>query len=308
MRMSTILWAVLMVSALGSGGPTSGTEPEPSVVSQSRGVARESASPPTELVLIKPGTLVDRSVPPGWTHLVVKSIPRLASGDLDTLPGMASSTATLFRTAILAEVKPIGDGPGRRYVLRRVGLGLCTPVQGRDTAVSSGSVSTQGIDLGMVGRTVLEKAEQELHRGRLIARTSTFALFSAPCVIQSGKAHRQVLLRYAMLADPTTGALRTLVWAIAADPASRVNAETMVLIKPGVVYDCALDVAAERIFGTVPVSWSFAIRSLPPGQPRVVSADLQPWSVRDLRTPLEVSQFEEALRVSLADSPRTTSR
>jgi hypothetical protein len=294
--------------AIGRSGPTIGAEPEPSVAPQSRGATREGAAPLSELVLIKPGTQVDRSIPAGWTHLVVKSVPRLASGDLDTLPGMASSTATLFRTAILAEVKPIGEGSQRHYVLRRIGLGLCTPVQGHDTVVSSGSVATQGVDLGMVGRTVLEKAEQELHRGRLIARTSTFALFSAPCIIQSGKAHREVLLRYAMLADPATGALRTLVWAIAADPERRVNAETMVLIKPGVVYDCAIDVAAERIFGTVPVSWSFAIRSLPPGQARVVSADLQPWSVRDLRTPLEASQFEEVLRTSLAESPRTTSR
>jgi hypothetical protein len=251
---------------------------------------------------------VDRAVPPGWSHLVVKSIPRLASGDLNTLPGTASTTATLFRTVILADVRPIGDGPQRRYTLQRVGLGLCTPVRGRDTVVTSNTLQGQGVELGVVARTVLDRAEQELRRGRLIARTPTFALFSAPCIIRNGAAHLDVLIRYAMLVDPATGALQTLVWTVAPDPASRVAAQTIVLLKPGVVFDCALDVIAQRLFGAVPVSWSFAMRTLPPGQPRPLSADLQPWSVRDVKTPLETNQLEVALRQALAGSSLTMSR
>ena len=32
------------------------------------------------------------------------------------------------------------------------------------------------------------------------------------------------------------------------------------------VFDCQIDVRAKRILGTVPYSWSFALRSLPPGR------------------------------------------
>jgi hypothetical protein len=261
-----------------------------------------------DLALLTPGTQVDRKMPAGWSHLVLKSLPRLASGDLNTLPGMATSTATMFHTVILADVRPTGVEADRRFVLRRIGLGLCVPVRGQDTVVMSKSVSAQGIDLGMVGRTVLERAEQELRRGRIVTRTPTFALFSAPAVMCIGTAHRDVLLRYAFLVDPQTGALRTFAWAIAAEPELRKPVQTMVQLTPGVTYDCGLDVAADRIFGTVPVSWSFAIRNLPGGQTRPVPAEFQHWSIREARTPLEADQMEESLRLAFSPRPGPSER
>jgi hypothetical protein len=303
---------VLLLVAIGGGGVglALGAEPEPAIPAGAgaRATTQDVDVPLSDLVQLAPGTQVDRTLPQGWNHLVVKSIPRLASGDLDSLPGMASATATRFRTVILADVRPIGEGARRRYVLRRIGLGLCTPVRGRDTVVTTNTLQAQGVELGMVARTVLDRAEQELHRGRLIARTPTFALFSAPCVIRAGTTHRDVLIRYALLVDPATGSLQTLVWTVAPDPASRVAAPAMVLIKPGVIFDCALDVAAERLFGAVPVSWSFAMKALPPGQVRALPADVQPWSVRDVKTPLETSRFEDALRLALVEPPSATTR
>ncbi|HEY2156533.1 MAG TPA: hypothetical protein VGH33_12955, partial [Isosphaeraceae bacterium] len=56
------------------------------------------------LVHIAPGTPVDGALPEGWTARVVRSVPRLASGAIATLPDSAKTTATLFRTTILAEV------------------------------------------------------------------------------------------------------------------------------------------------------------------------------------------------------------
>jgi hypothetical protein len=261
-----------------------------------------------ELVLVAPGTQVDRTPPPGWTHLVIKSIPRLASGDLDSLPGTAGTTATLFRTVVLTDVRPVGAGAERRFVLRRIGLGLCVPVHGRDTVVMTRSLQSQGIDLGFVARTVLERAEQEVRRGRLVARTPTFALFSAPAVVRNGNAHQEVLLRYALLVDPSSGALHTLVWEIALDPARRSAARSMVQLAPGLIYDCGLDVMAERLLGAVPVNWSFAMRSLPPGQARPMSADLQAWSVREARTQSEAGQLENALRMALSELTADRSR
>ena len=68
--------------------------------------AAEAASGPhrPKMVHIPPGTHVGRTPPKGWSHLVVKSLPRLASGDLGTLPSSAARTATLL---------PHGH-PGRR--------------------------------------------------------------------------------------------------------------------------------------------------------------------------------------------------
>jgi hypothetical protein len=261
-----------------------------------------------DLVLLAPGTRVDAGPPPGWTHLIIKSVPRLASGDLDTLPGMASATAALFRTVVLAEVRPAGEGPDRRFVLRRVGLGMCLPVRGHDTVVMRDSLAAQGVELGMVARTVLDRAEQELRRGRLVARTPTFALFSAPAMMRVGTTHRELLLRYAILVDPTSGALQTLVWVIAPEPAQRTAARTMVLLAPSLIFDCGLDVLAQRLLGALPVNWSFAMRGLPTGQPRSLTPELQAWSVRDVRTPAEAEQLEEAIRLSLSETARHAAR
>src|ERR1700722_11691015 len=55
------------------------------------------------LVLLAAGTRIGDTPPEGWTHSVLRSMPRLKSGDLDTLPTAATKTATMFRTAILAD-------------------------------------------------------------------------------------------------------------------------------------------------------------------------------------------------------------
>src|SRR5271157_1015516 len=46
-----------------------------------------------ELVRIAPGTLVGDQPPKMWSHLVIKSLPRLASGELETLSRSAFRTA-----------------------------------------------------------------------------------------------------------------------------------------------------------------------------------------------------------------------
>jgi hypothetical protein len=116
------------------------------------------------------------------------------------------------------------------------------------------------------------------------------------------------LLRYALVVDPATGALRTVVWAIAPEPARRTAARSMVLLAPGLIYDCGLDVLADRILGALPVNWSFAMPGLPTGQPRAMTAELQAWSVRDVRTPGEAGQLEDALRLALTEAARNASR
>src|SRR4051794_13584392 len=131
---------------------------------------------------LEPGTRVGEGPPSVWSHLVVKSLPRLASGDLASLPGSARETSALFRTLIVADVLDARKG-GSGFELRRVGVGLCLPVRGEDTVVSSSSLRRLGLELSAVDRLVLGLAEDELAEGRLVARTRTFALFSTPAAL-----------------------------------------------------------------------------------------------------------------------------
>ncbi len=251
-----------------------------------------------EVVRIAPGTLVGDQPPRTWSHLVIKSFPRLASGDLGTLPRSAFRTAALIRTVILADVGRSADDPSR-FALRRVGIGLCVPDPPKgDVVVESGRLAESGVKLGMMEKVVLQSAEAELALGRLIASGSTFALYRGPSVLQVGQLHHKVELSYAFLVGEQSGALRVLVWSEEARKGGPAAPARLVELRPNLVFDCPLNVKAERLLGTVPVSWSFAMESLPPGQPRPMTPDLRRCLAGDapLRDP---ERMEQALRRAL---------
>ena len=256
----------------------------------------QSARP--ERVPIAAGTVVGQRPPRTWSHLVIKSIPRLASGDLGTLPRSAFRTATLFRTVILADVGRSAAHPAS-FVLRRVGIGLCVPVRSRgDVIVRSDRLEELGVGLGMVEKIVLRSAEAELAKGRLIASGPTFALYRGPTMMQVGQVHHRVELTYALLVDEHTGALRVLVWSQEAGETRLAAPAKLVELPPNLVFDCPLNVEAERLLGTVPVSWSFAMENLPPGKPVALSPDLARCLARDA-LPSDSEAMEQALRRAL---------
>ncbi|MGO9601752.1 MAG: hypothetical protein ACLP7Q_27585 [Isosphaeraceae bacterium] len=275
--------------------------------------AREDAFPKVELsssrptvVHIKPGTFVGRKPPKQWSHLVIKSLPRLSSGDLNTLPDTALRTAALFRTVILADVKSLPQEP-QRYVLRRIGVGLCAPNrQGRDVVVEPSWDARVGVDLSMMDRMVLDAAEGELRRGRITASTSTFALYRAPAALAVGDEHHNVEMFYAFLIDQENGDLKTLVWALDTTLSNPPAPLQVVELPPSLVYDCPLDVEAKRLLRTVPVSWSFAMTELPPGRARGLTRDLARYLATALRNPIEPVRLERALRLATSDGPQVS--
>jgi hypothetical protein len=251
-----------------------------------------------ERVRIAAGTVVGQRPPRTWSHLVLKSIPRLASGDLGTLPRSAFRTATLFRTVILADVGQSAAHPAS-FVLRRVGIGLCVPDPTKgDVVVQSSRLEALGVGLGMVEKIVLRSAEAELAKGRLIASGPTFALYRGPTMMQVGQLHHSVELTYAILVDEHTGALRVLVWSQEAGETGLAAPATLVELPPNLVFDCPLNVKAERLLGTVPVSWSFAMENLPPGRPVALSPGLARCIARDANQN-DAETLERALRQAL---------
>src|SRR4051794_24783385 len=102
------------------------------------------------LFRLTPGTNPGPRPPPGWSHLVIKSAPRLASGDLASLPASAAGTATLFHTVIAADVRRSDDD---RFVLARIGVGLAVPGRdGRDVVITSERLDQLPVTLSTVDR------------------------------------------------------------------------------------------------------------------------------------------------------------
>ncbi|WP_152051468.1 hypothetical protein [Tautonia marina] len=253
-----------------------------------------------ELVHLEPGAEVGQGPPGGWTHRVVRSVPRLVSGDLEALPESASATATRFRTVITAEVEPPGPR-GRSARLIRVGVGNAVPVGDRELVITRLGPREAFETLGVVDRVVLIAAEAKLNRGRLIARSPTFALFQTPTVLVVEGRHREVDLHYALLVDPASGALTTLCWPKFGENPSPPDA--ILRLAPELSFDAQLDAQITRRIGPAPVSWSFAMTGPPPGD-RIPLSDAEASALVTLKA---VDRLEPLLR-SLAEKPSSASQ
>ena len=77
-----------------------------------------SARPPEA---IPPGTVVGSGAPPGWSHLVLKSQPRIRALEAGRVNAQTARMASWMFTAFLADVRPDDAG---RHRLRAAALGL----------------------------------------------------------------------------------------------------------------------------------------------------------------------------------------
>jgi hypothetical protein len=230
-------------------------------------LAAQAVGSQPRLVQLTAATRIGDTPPEGWTHLVMKSIPRLATGDVQDLPQVAHKTATMFHSVVLADVQPLGLD--KQFILSKVGLAMCVPARdGKDDdiVVASDRLEALGMKLSTVEQMVLDAAEAELAEARIIAFTSSFALLRSPATMLVAGKHQKVDLYYAFCVDPTTGRLRVGVWSMWPSTVNKQPPPPFVIdLAPKTRFDCAIDVQAKRVLGLIPFSYSFAMRKLPPG-------------------------------------------
>ena len=250
------------------------------------------------LVFLEPDLVIGKTLPDGWSNLAIRSIPRLKSGDLDTLPSIAADTTTLFHTNILLDVRRKG-GPDSNFVLSRVGLAICVPVNGVDTVVRSKGPCAARDALGIVERQVVPRAEEQLARLRIVAKTPTMIVLKAPTIFKVGDNHREVGLFYAFIVNPETGVPTTFLWIRPMDessPEEKVySAVPARILPPGLKYDCPLDVSANRLLGSIPVGWSFAMTKMPPGHKVPHGSEIKEWVTHTDKIQADPSSFESLL-------------
>lgn len=225
---------------------------------------------PAELVYLPAGTRFSAQHPPvGWSDLVLRSKPKLAAGDLDTLSKASFETASRIRLTITANVVPASSGRGAR--LDRVGIGLATPAKGEgEVIVTAGDVEGSQKSWSVADRIVLAAAEFELSRADLAASSPTMAVVRMPTTVFAEGAHKKARLIYALLVDPDSGRLRTFHWWEFDDAPAPIFTE---FTHPDIL-ESPLHVEAKKIAG-YPVAWSFAMIHAPEGIERNVPADLR---------------------------------
>ena len=167
------------------------------------------------LVQLDPGSRLEgQSAPQGWSHLAIKSIPKLATGDLDTVSSQAFETARRIRPVVVADIRRSEAEFGSSYYLARVGVGICAPGQDgvSDRVISPTSVEGTRGSWTAKQRVILAAMAYEVSRTHLDAATPTFALLRSPNTFLIEGSHRKVESCQALLVDPRTGKLRVIVW------------------------------------------------------------------------------------------------
>lgn len=285
-------------------------KPRPPAHTPAHAPAAETAAPPAVDVAsapvpaITPGTVVGSEPPKGYSHLILKSQPRVGADSIDKVSASLSGMASMLFTAVVADCRK-EKGGGAAYTLASVAAGVGTKVKGQDMVLSSESAGKLSADLGLVGSTVLSGGEKQLQRMRSVARSNTLAILDAPTIMLVDGKHVTVLFRYAILADPTTGQLNTVVWPLKKAGAGWEVSGPAEWLPENKVDDCQLHVdTGEFVFG-MPTASAFAVRGAPKGRASLeLTSDLKTLAATSPWTASAARQLENSLRALLAKAAK----
>jgi hypothetical protein len=196
-----------------------------------------------------------------------------------------------------------GDGGTARYRLAGLAHGVGTRVRGEDRIVTADTQQRLGADLDLVTRLLL--GEQEKRRGstQLKARSETLAVVDNPGFLLRAGRHCPVLVRFALLVDPSSGRLDTLVWSIpgSAEAAFGEPDGPMAWLPDGLVDEALLHVDAREFTHGLPLRAScLAMTALPRGRRQIAfSAPLRDLAGRVSLSPEAALELERQLRAAL---------
>ncbi len=256
-----------------------------------------------KLVLVPPGTIVGKTAPKGWSHLILKSYPRIATEDRNLVSPSTYQLASLVFTSIMARVETIPGSNPPRFALGDIGLGLGTKVRGQEMVLSPETQARLGANLGLQERIVLSECYKRQAMARSIVRTDTMAVFDTHAVIDHNGRHRLSRMRYAVLLDPRSGQIATLSWGVDLDQQQqpRVACTDLEWLPPNKVDDCVLYVDPNQFTLGIPNDIAFAVNRPPKGQAQIpLTQDLATLAGR----PSYTAQTAHSLEINLRNELR----
>ncbi|MFO0881116.1 MAG: hypothetical protein U0840_27650 [Gemmataceae bacterium] len=258
------LLALVPLALVATGAGTGSDRP--------RSVGADSPTRSTALVrtvdLIEPGTVIGKTAPQGWTHLVLKSHPRLPDDQKRLVNDLTADLAVMVFTTMTARVEPRGEGKARQYRLAGLGVGVGVRINDRDVVVSPETQVRLGANLGLLARQVLGEVYLRLKTLRVVATGPTSAIVDTPGFMPRGKRHAPVVLRYVFLVDGATGRLDTLVWRIDTDGRGGYDGSEGMIewLPPNKLVDAEMQVDLSEFRLGIPSERAFAVRRIPAGK------------------------------------------
>ncbi len=250
---------------------------------------------------IAPGTVVGTTAPPGWSHLVIKSLPRVRADSRAGLPDITVEKAGWMFTAFLADVAREPDGT---FSLKRLGLGLGAKGVNGDTVVTSETTRKNGVSPGPFGGLILDKGYAVQRKAVVPLWSAGFGLLDTPVWFKCGDTNRLVRYRYALLADRKTGTLDVLMWSLGADGPGCSALADVVRIAPNTIDPAELVVDRRKVNAIgLPSDDAFAVEQLPPGARRPLPDDFRQLAGTTRFTPESARDLESRLRLLARDFP-----
>ena len=256
------------------------------------------AEPPEQ---VAPGTVVGDGPPAGWSHLIIKSLPRVKASEVDRLPdprviggrqGLVKRASWMF-TVFTARVVEERQGAHTRHRLDAVGLGLGANVDGRDTVLGAGDANLKWDEALILG------AGYDVQKqSRVVVHGPTFALVDTPVAFRCGERNRNIRFRYGLLVDPATGRLDVFAWRLGAEDGECSDLTRAVLLNPNTIDRAELlpDPSAFNSLG-IPSDRAFGVDSLPPHRLEVtIPAEVRAAAGKTRFAPEEARSLEDALR------------
>jgi hypothetical protein len=252
---------------------------------------------------VAPGTVVERGPPAGWSHLVIKSLPRVKQSEKARVPTKLGrefviQKASWMFTVFTADVVPEKQGSHTRYRLRAIGLGLGANVKGRDIVLTAGTAERFGEPMDPIKKETLETGYGIQQQSRVVVHGPSFALVDTPVTFRCGERNRMVRFRYAMLVDPLGGRLDVFCWQIGAENGECADLKRAVLLNPNTIDEAELvvDPAGFNDLG-IPNELAFGVDDLPPHRLEVtLPPELTPLAGKTRFTPEEAHTLEVGVR------------
>ena len=198
---------------------------------------------------------------------------------------------------MLAQAEKKGDA----FELTRVAAGFAVQVKGQDTIIDSRN--TFKAELGAFGKRILTENEKAFEKDvQQLVRTPTMRMIDDRQYLLHEKKHDMLTIRHAILVDPKTGRVSTLVWLLAPKADENTLAEPeMQLLPEGLREKYAVSIKPKGFnFIGIPDEDTFARITIPQGKAVPFTPALKKLAVLKDYNREQAIDLENALREAAA--------
>ncbi len=290
-------WVLVFCTAVACEEGSQNVVHQADATSGGAGAADDQGAEPAQVALIEPGTRINPDAPPAGTHLVFRSSPKLASGDVNKVRKAIRDAVVTYTTILIVRSEPDPERQGR-FRRGQFAVGVGRPDGTEDVVLTKATAEGLGISLGFIEKQVLGGREKELNTVRSPGSSPTMAIVDFRSNYVRVGERVPIVLRYVALVDPATGKVETVHWVLDETPEGlRFSGDSLKLLSPNHKMNWPMDVDGREINALgAPHDGAFAVTKLPEGVELPAPGQLKT-AASEKSFSIEASaRLEEALR------------